>query len=1154
MRIPFCLVTLAACVCAGALSAVTVNVSNETELRQAISTINASAAAQDEIILAPGTYMRGAGTPAAEENANASGDYDITKAVSNSRVIIRGQAGQGASTIIDANNNDRVFHIFTTANITVEFRDLTLTRGRAIGDGASLTEARGGGILNRRPGTSATTSSVELHNVVIQDCLAIGEDGADGVGSAGDNGYAGKGGAIYSAGGTLRLENSNINNNWAIGGDGGMGDDGVQGAGAGGKNGGEGGAGMGGGIYVQAGALHMLNTAVTDNRASGGWGGDAGDGDNGAGGRGGAGGAGLGGGLYFQNGMATITDSSISENICDGEDGGMGGDGYTDTGGGKNGGDGGACGDVKGIGVYIEAGTVTMTRCIINTNEGISWIGGPGGHADDADSGSGGTGGTGGAGGVAQGGGVYVDNATVTLTRCTISFNHIWGGDGYDGGDGSSAWANTGSATGGAGGAIGASGDAEGGGLYLRRGNTTLIECTIEANICDGGGNAANQVAGIGGDGDGPNGNGGVGGQGGDGGAARGGGIYIDTAGVQARIERCLLAINACNGGGGSDGGEGGWGWANGRGGHGGSGGHGGVALGGGIYRYGGTQTIQIINCTITTNFCTGGDGAWGGDGGSSYGTGIDGNGGPGGNGGLGAGGASYVRAATVAHYNSTLSHNVVGSGGAGLGGSGQLTGATGTAPASAGGGGYREGGTVTSDSCIWSNNTATSAPDFSGAITASATLFGSDTGATITAGAIANILNQNPLLQALADNGGQTRTRALGGSSPALNAGSNTLTLQTDQRGAGFTRSYGSAPDIGAFEDQPAPGVNAPVVLQPAQAVTTSASSIIVSGTAQANALVRIYSDANSNGQVDIGEPVLGQQQLTGGGTSFSISINLTPNTVHNMLATAEDAGLESQPATVPTVTHDGLAPTAPVITLPAMAVTVSTLSYTIEGTAEADALVRIWHDANGNGVLDTGETVVEFEQLSGGATAFSISVSLTQAADNHFLATAMDAAGNESPAAAVPVITHQSSSSVPAPVITSPSSAIMVPGTLFAIQGTALAGGLVRIHEDSNANGVIDAGEPVVGQQQLGPADTAFSIQVVLNAVIANRFLATVQDGTGNVSAPAVVPTIRVGIPTSGGKKGGKSGGGCTVAAGPAPWVIAGLLLLQRRRRKDR
>ncbi len=41
----------------------------------------------------------------------------------------------------------------------------------------------------------------------------------------------------------------------------------------------------------------------------------------------------------------------------------------------------------------------------------------------------------------------------------------------------------------------------------------------------------------------------------------------------------------------------------------------------------------------------------------------------------------------------------------------------------------------------------------------------------------------------------------ALGGGSPAINAGSNTLALTTDQRGPGFARTVGAGTDIGAFE-----------------------------------------------------------------------------------------------------------------------------------------------------------------------------------------------------------------------------------------------------------------------------------------------------------------------------------------------------------------
>ena len=58
-----------------------------------------------------------------------------------------------------------------------------------------------------------------------------------------------------------------------------------------------------------------------------------------------------------------------------------------------------------------------------------------------------------------------------------------------------------------------------------------------------------------------------------------------------------------------------------------------------------------------------------------------------------------------------------------------------------------------------------------------------------------------NPVLLALADNGGPTKTHALGPGSPAIDAGNNNAALANDQRGTGFLRVVGVAPDIGAFE-----------------------------------------------------------------------------------------------------------------------------------------------------------------------------------------------------------------------------------------------------------------------------------------------------------------------------------------------------------------
>ena len=67
-------------------------------------------------------------------------------------------------------------------------------------------------------------------------------------------------------------------------------------------------------------------------------------------------------------------------------------------------------------------------------------------------------------------------------------------------------------------------------------------------------------------------------------------------------------------------------------------------------------------------------------------------------------------------------------------------------------------------------------------------------------------------------------------------------------------------------------------------------------------------------------------------------------------------------------------------------MAVYTNAANYTITGTAEANSLVQIYRG-----------TVVASQQLSGGATSFSISAPLTLNSANNFTVTAKDAASNE-------------------------------------------------------------------------------------------------------------------------------------------------------------
>ena len=104
-----------------------------------------------------------------------------------------------------------------------------------------------------------------------------------------------------------------------------------------------------------------------------------------------------------------------------------------------------------------------------------------------------------------------------------------------------------------------------------------------------------------------------------------------------------------------------------------------------------------------------------------------------------------------------------------------------------------------------------------------------------------------------------------------------------------------------------------------------------------------------------------------------------------------------------------DTTPPASPTVTNPVGATTVpsTTFTFDIQGSAEANSLVEVWNDADNDGVIDTGETVVASQQLTGGGTSFNISVNLATG-DNNFVVTATDAASNRSPPTDVPTITR--------------------------------------------------------------------------------------------------------------------------------------------------
>ena len=213
--------------------------------------------------------------------------------------------------------------------------------------------------------------------------------------------------------------------------------------------------------------------------------------------------------------------------------------------------------------------------------------------------------------------------------------------------------------------------------------------------------------------------------------------------------------------------------------------------LGGGIYNGSTSVITNITNSTISNNRSTTFNG----------------------------GGIQNEFNSTLNITNSTISSNSATGNGGGIR---NFTGSTTTLnnvtiannTASNNGGGISNTGTVNSKNTIIAQNTNATSPDVFGTFTdQGSNLIGKSNGSTgFTNGVNGNIVGTiaapvNPLLGALANNGGSTQTHALSTGSPAINAGNNTGAPATDQRGAArppFGTGNGTNVDIGAYEVSP--------------------------------------------------------------------------------------------------------------------------------------------------------------------------------------------------------------------------------------------------------------------------------------------------------------------------------------------------------------
>ena len=205
--------------------------------------------------------------------------------------------------------------------------------------------------------------------------------------------------------------------------------------------------------------------------------------------------------------------------------------------------------------------------------------------------------------------------------------------------------------------------------------------------------------------------------------------------------------------------------------------------FGGGIYNDG---TLSLVNCTVSGNGAEE-------DLGSAYGGGV-------------------YNAGTLFLLNSTVSGNSASGesyGGQPYGGgiynAGNLAAenSTITANTSARGSGIGTTGALTMrNTIVAGNDGAPDGPDLYGNLTSSGhNLIGSSSGGS--GFTDTDLLDVDPRLGPLQDNGGPTQTHALLPGSPAIDAGDNTDAPPCDQRGPGYPRIVNGTIDIGAFEVQ---------------------------------------------------------------------------------------------------------------------------------------------------------------------------------------------------------------------------------------------------------------------------------------------------------------------------------------------------------------
>jgi Bacterial Ig-like domain len=142
----------------------------------------------------------------------------------------------------------------------------------------------------------------------------------------------------------------------------------------------------------------------------------------------------------------------------------------------------------------------------------------------------------------------------------------------------------------------------------------------------------------------------------------------------------------------------------------------------------------------------------------------------------------------------------------------------------------------------------------------------------------------------------------------------------------------------------------NAPTVTSPVATVWTSAATHSASGSADADALVEIWTDGGTRGAIDGTDTVVASLQLEGGLTSWSISVPLVSGAANLFQVTARSsAGVRSSPTLVPMINQgDNTTTTGSLTLLPGSENITVRAAFSGDANANNSATVR-WRQTGG-------------------------------------------------------------------------------------------------------------------------------------------------------------------------------------------------------------